>query len=91
MNDVNIRSDHISRYQAKLKHLDQLLERARQKKASEHEKELQELAAKREELAEQVSEMKDWKEEEIEKAGPMAVWDSLAQQLEKLVERIEKK
>lgn len=91
MNDINIRSDHISRYQARLKHLDELLERARQKKAAEHEKELQELAAKREELAGQVSEMKDWKEEEIEKAGPMAVWDSVAQQLEKLVERIEKK
>ena len=34
---------------------------------------------------------KHWQEEEIEKSGPMALWDSVAQQLEKLVERIEKK
>jgi len=32
MNDVNLRTEHISRYQARLKHLDELLERARQKK-----------------------------------------------------------
>jgi len=33
----------------------------------------------------------NWQEEEIEKSGPMALWDSVAQQLEKLVEKIEKK
>jgi len=31
----------------------------------------------------------DMQEEMIEGAGPMGVWDALAQQLEKLVERIE--
>ena len=98
MNNVNLRADRISRYQARLKHLDELLERARQKKIeeAEHETELKELAGKREELAKYIGEMehidpKHWQEEEIEKAGPMALWDSLAQQLEKLVERIEKK
>jgi hypothetical protein len=91
MNDINLRSDRISHYQAKLKHLDQLLERAHQKKEAEHEKELEQIAARREHLARQLTEMKDWKEEEIEQAGPMAVWDSLAQQLESLIERIEKK
>ena len=32
----------------------------------------------------------NWREEEIEKAGPMGIWDALAQQIEKLVERLEK-
>jgi hypothetical protein len=32
----------------------------------------------------------EMQEEMIEEAGPMGVWDALAQQLEKLVERIER-
>jgi hypothetical protein len=32
----------------------------------------------------------DWREEEIEKAGPMGIWDAVAQQLEDLVERLER-
>ena len=98
MNDVNLRTEHISRYQARLKHLDELLERARQKKIemAEHETELKEITGKREELAKFVSDMEhidveDWQEEEIEKSGPMGLWDSVAQQLEKLIERLEKK
>ena len=98
MNDVNLRSEHISRYQARLKHLDQLLERARQAKIeeAEHEAELKEITSKHEELTKYVSDLEhidveDWKEEEIEKSGPMGLWDSVAQQLEKLVEKIEKK
>ena len=96
MNDVNLRSEHISRYQTRLKHLDQLLERARQRKIeAEQEAELTEIAGKREQLAKYISDLehidvKDWKEEEIEKSGPMGLWDSVAQQLEKLVEKIEK-
>lgn len=98
MNDINLRSEHISRYEARLKHLDELLERAHQTKieAAEHETELKDITGKRKELAAYVDEMRlkdleHWKEEEIEKAGPMALWDAVAQQLEKLVERLEKK
>lgn len=93
MNDINIRSEHISRYQAKLKHLDDLLERARrhQVEEAEHQAELKELAAKREELVQHISDMENWQEQEIEQAGPMAIWDAIAQQAEKLVERLEKK
>jgi hypothetical protein len=31
---------------------------------------------------------KDWQDEEIPHAGPMAVWDIVAQDLEKLVEKL---
>ena len=99
MNDnINLRADRISKYQARLKHLDELLERARKKniEATEHKNELKEIVTKREELADYIGEMKrldpeHWQQEEIEKAGPMGLWDSVAQQLEKLVERFEKK
>ncbi len=33
--------------------------------------------------------LEHWREEMIQSAGPMAVWDVLAQKLEDLVERIE--
>ncbi|MCK4707522.1 MAG: hypothetical protein KAU21_02810 [Gammaproteobacteria bacterium] len=98
MNDINLRSEHIRRYEARLKHLDELLERARQNKIeeTEHETELKELSGKRKQLASHVDEMRlkdldNWRQEEIEKAGPMAVWDAVAQQLERLVEKFEKK
>jgi hypothetical protein len=98
MNDINLRSAQISRYQSRLKHLDELLKRAHQKENVEPEQktELKELARKREEFARYIGDLKHidtehWQEEEIEKAGPMALWDSVAQQLEKLVERLEKK
>lgn len=98
MNDINLRSNHIARYEARLKHLDDLLERARQKKIedTEHVSELKELSGKREELATHVDELKfkdleHWKEEEIQMSGPMGIWDAVAQQLEALVEKFEKK
>jgi len=93
MNDINLKSDHISHYHAKLQHLDELLQRARQHKIeeAEHEAELKQLIARREELAHHLNDMESWREEEFEKAGPMAIWDAVAQQLEKLVERLEKK
>jgi len=98
MNDINLRSEHIARYEARLKHLNDLLERARKKKIkdAEHEAELKELSAKHKELEIHVDELKfkdleHWKEEEIEMAGPMGIWDVVAQQLEALVEKLEKK
>lgn len=98
MNDINLRSDHLGRYQARLKRLDELLARARQKQieSAEHEAELKKLAERREELARHLEQIEpipaeDWQEEEIEQAGPMGLWDSVAQQLEKLVEKLEKK
>ncbi|MCP5015186.1 MAG: hypothetical protein GY938_07865 [Ketobacter sp.] len=49
----------------------------------------------RDKLASHIDELRlrsldDWKKEEIEKAGPMGIWDAVAQQLEKLIERIER-
>lgn len=89
---------HIREQESRLKHIDELLLRAR--KNTDHEQpesnaELEKLIAQRDELAGQLDKMRlrpgnDWKEKEIELAGPMGIWDAVAQQLEKLVERLER-
>ena len=89
---------HITRYESHLKHIDELLERAHEgvTEGPEHEEtraELEGLKLEREKLASHLDELRlksleNWREEEIEKSGPMGIWDAVAQQLEKLVERI---
>ena len=89
---------HIKEHESRLKHIDELLLRAR--KNTDHEQpesgaELEKLIAQRDELAGQLDKMRlrpgnDWNEKEIELAGPMGIWDAVAQQLEKLVERLER-
>lgn len=87
---------HILEYESRLKHVDELLARARAGAGTAPvKKELTALEEERDAFATQLEELRlkslaNWREEEIEKAGPMGIWDALAQQLEKLVERIEK-
>lgn len=90
---------HIRAYEARLKHIDELIASARADagkaagNASQHAQ-LSELAAERDRLAALVEKLRldpqgDWRAQEIEKAGPMGIWDAVAQQLEQLVERLE--
>lgn len=91
---------HILEYESRLKHVDKLLERARQgldtvpatatvkTTLTSLEEERNTFATYLEEL--RMKSLANWREEELEKAGPMGIWDALAQQLEKLVERIER-
>lgn len=91
---------HIREYQSRMKRIDELLERA-QKGISETgvpeatRAELEEASRGREKLATLYDELKltsteNWRKEEILKSGPMGLWDAVAQQLEKLVERFER-
>lgn len=87
---------HIREYEARLKRIDELMAQAEHKGASpEAHGELAEIQEKREELADKVADLKQrpsshWEEDEIRQAGPMAVWDVVAQKLEHLLERLEK-
>jgi hypothetical protein len=89
---------HILEYESRLKHIDELLTRAHEgatSKPPEVDSELKELVSKRENLARHLEEMRlksleEWQEKEIERDGLMGIWDALAQQLEKFVERIER-
>ena len=90
---------HIREYEARLKHIDELYERA--EKATAHldeahdsRSELQTLAAERQKLQQenddlQTLSLKNWQEDSIQQAGPMAIWDILAQKLEGFLERHE--
>jgi polyhydroxyalkanoate synthesis regulator phasin len=92
---------HILESESGRKHVDELLARARQRpgEGPEHADvwgQLDALTKEHGRLGDQLEEFKkrnidDWREEEIEQAGPMGIWDALAEDAEKLVEKLEKK
>jgi hypothetical protein len=89
---------HILEHESRLKHMDELLERAQQKAARAEGDAAEQLAKakqERDKLSSQVEQLKvkppdQWTEEEFAKTGPMVIWDTLALKLEKLVERLER-
>ena len=87
---------HIIQYESRLKHVDELLQRAENATGEEQEPELKEIRQGREELSGEIEKIKKqpseyWSKLGLEKAGPMGAWDAVAQRLEKLVERIDRK
>ena len=90
---------HIREYESRLKHIDELFERAH--KATEDLEEGHDTRTELEwftrqheklpEIAETIKTMpvENWREETLQKAGPMAIWDIIAQQLEDFLERHE--
>lgn len=101
MTDLNRRVEQaILEYQARLSHLDEMLERANKElsAATPHTEEkmtLVEIERERDRLASHYEKLKfksieNWREEEIQISGPMAIWDVIAQKLENLLERIGK-
>ena len=92
---------HIKEYDFRLQHLDKLLEQAQKKTLAQSSEQagtneqLEKLKQDRDRLAVWLDELKlkpleNWREDEIRKAGPMGIWDAVAQQVEKMVERIER-
>jgi len=88
---------HFREYEARLKHIDEMLERASQSKKdrSEFDDELNEIRTERAELLNHLNALKkksqdEWQTDGIENAGPMIIWDAVAKKLEKLIERIER-
>lgn len=89
----------IREYDLRLRYLDEVLAYAEMKLAqhpkAEASTQLKKLKEERNRFAGWVEESKlkhleNWQEDEILKAGPMGIWDAIAQQVEKLVERIER-
>ena len=90
---------NIDFYKSHLKHIDELLERSSKRvtQSPEHAEfraQIAKLKNERNQFAQHIDTLKqgstaEMQEKMIEGAGPMGVWDALAQQLEKLVERIE--
>lgn len=89
----------IREYDLRLRHIDELLVHA-EKKAGDRQEDgigelLDQLRENRAKLACWLEETKckppeNWREDEIMKAGPMGIWDAIAQQMDRLVERLER-
>ena len=96
--DINrLAEQHARLYQSRLEHLDELIDRARKRlenhpEREEHEKTLGEILQRRDALQVQLDEFitkhPDDLDEQVEKAGLMAIWEVLAQDLEKLLEKL---
>lgn len=91
---------HIREYESRLKHIDELYDRAYQvtehlDDKNESRNELKDIADQRAQLPSDADEIKtmpleNWRQETAQTAGPMAIWDILAQKLEDFLERHEK-
>lgn len=101
MTDQNhLAQRNIMEYESRIKRFDELMERAHQGVADgpEHARirdDLARLKQERDKFSGWVAELRlrrleNWRVDEIEKAGPMGIWDAVGQQLEKLVESIER-
>ena len=98
-NKEHLIEQHIREYESRMRHIDELYQRAHQATTaqdteSEAQAHLTELAAQRSLLRESTDQMRSmslqhWREDTVRSAGPMAVWDILAQKLEDFVERHE--
>ncbi len=83
----------IREHEARLSHLDDLRERAREEAgksgAKSVEDELKEIDKERDKMADYIENLKTKSPEEfMETAGPMVMWELVAKRLEKLIERI---
>ena len=86
-------------YESRLKHIDELIDHAEnhvesKMLSSEVEDELKMIKSMRDQLAdrhEYIDELSssNWQSETIEHAGPMAIWDTVAQKIEMLIEKFE--
>ena len=98
-NKEHLIEQHIREYESRMKHIDELYQRAHQathKLDITHDAHtrLHEFTAQRSLLQETTDSIKTmpldkWREATLHNAGPMAVWDILAQKLEDFVERHE--
>ena len=90
---------HVREYESRLKHIDELYQRAQQAAGNAESTdatgaELKDLQAQLSLLRETTQQIKampleKWRSETMQSAGPMAIWDIVAQKLEDFIERHE--
>ena len=82
---------HIAEHESRLKHIDELMQDAEQAGDEASKAELTELKEKHTEMGDYIEELKEKSPEQLmETAGPMVMWELVAQRLEKLIEKIKK-
>lgn len=91
---------HVLQYESRLKRFNDLLEKQKKvadlgmKQVAQLSPELEAMMGEREKFHSHLEELRmksleHWQEEVIQKSGPMAIWDAVAQQLEKVIESME--
>lgn len=102
MDDItrSIADQRMREYDMRMHRLDDLLGQAENKVKQSPEQieaaaQLEQLKQERDRLAGWLDEtrskpLENWREDEIRKAGPMGIWDAVAQQIEKFIERFER-
>jgi len=79
---------HVTEYNARLKHFDEMAERAESLEEQRDREELTELRAHRSQFANFLHELKHSPSQQLLDSGPMAIWDVVADRLEKLVAKV---
>lgn len=92
---------HYIEHESRLKHIDELINSAHDKigavnVSDEAKLELQEIKEARNKLEKYLLEKRTkldqrWEQNAVQDAGPMGIWDIVAQRVEKLVEYLEKR
>ena len=87
--------------ESRLKHIDEMLDNVHQCLDSDNttdhvKKELEDIRNQRESLENDIAILRrvtpeNWEGEGINQAGPMGIWDAVAQRLEKLAEHLDRK
>ncbi len=95
MNIDQLVEQKIAEYESRLKHIDEMIKKTEDKCVDEHAKfeldEIKTLCAKLNENNDYIDDISkhNWHEKTIEKAGPMALLDSVAQKIEQLAEKLD--
>jgi len=79
---------HITEYNARLKHFDEMAEKAESLEERRDREELAEIKAHRSQFADFLHELKHSPSQQLLDSGPMAIWDVIADRLEKLVAKV---
>jgi hypothetical protein len=98
-NKEHLIEQHILAYESRMRHIDELYERAHKAasdkgEGSEAHAHLNDIAEHHSRLPGNADEIRTmpldhWREDTIREAGPMAIWDIVAQKLEDFLERHE--
>jgi uncharacterized protein YPO0396 len=90
-NIEKLAEQHIKEHDARLKRIDELMQEAEKTGDKKSKEELTELKAQQTKMGDYVEQLKHKSPEQLmETAGPMVMWEFVAQRLEKLIEKIKK-
>lgn len=79
---------HVTEYNSRLKHFDEMAEKAESLEEHHDKQELAELKAHRIQFHNYLQEQRHSPSQRLLDSGPMAIWDVVADRLEKLVEKV---